>query len=634
MKILEVPFLFCFFTMIANGFSQINKIDSLNNSYAKYQYNNLLKAEQSAREAVILSKKTDNDTLLLKSNNNLLSVLLKSRKVIEAEEIAIENKKLAKKTNHYKYLCSSYLHLGNTYRLLRKYNKSLSYLEKGLSLAQKNNYLKLQHQLLNFKAILLKRTKRFKEAKQILSKITNNEKFNDHINLTYSYNTLAGIYYPLEMKKDSSIFFYKRGIRLANKLNNNYLKTMVFSNYSSLLIDIKKEEESLNYLTKARKSANLSNDNASLFFIYQSLAYHHYSIEDYQKAINYYETAFNDYGKYADGIQIADNHWLLAATLYNNKQYKDGYNYLEKLIFLKDSLFDIEKNKTFEKLQTEFEVEKKNNQIAFLEREKQLKAKEEKLIFSVGGLLVIGLSLLVFIFRYRVRSQKIIRKQEQELFLSEKEKLQQEQELQSTKSYIEGQEIEKDRIALELHDGIVGNLVGLKHFINASNFEIDTNHQSKAKKELEKIASEVRYLSHSLSSGYVNKTPFTNLVYQLAQSAQQLNNVTIDVSFFTENDFDKLSNSIKNNLYRIVQQLLDNTIKHAKASEITLSFTAHEKTYNFIFEDDGIGFDTTKEHVGIGLLNIDKRTKDMNGSLHLDSLKHRGTTVAIEIPRI
>lgn len=248
-------------------------------------------------------------------------------------------------------------------------------------------------------------------------------------------------------------------------------------------------------------------------------------------------------------------------------------------------------------------------------------------------MVVLGLVLVVFIFRYRITSQKLIRKQEQQLFINEKEKLEQEKELQSTKAYIDGQEKEKNRIALELHDGIVGDLVGLQHFVNTPNFETNTTYQEKTKEKLTQIAGEVRYLSHSLSSSYVDNTPFTKLVYKLVQPFTTSKTLDISIHFFEEKDFKHLNSTLKNNLYRIVQQLLDNSLKHAKASEINLSFIAHENNYNLIFEDNGIGFDINKKHSGIGLLNIEKRVKDLKGNLQIDSQFNRGTTIIIDIER-
>lgn len=625
---------YIFFLGASATFCQESKVDSLHRLFNRYEFRDLQKAEQYAQEAVAISKKINNDFLLLQSNSYLTEALLKIRKYNQAYEITKKNKELAQKLNNHEYLCRTHAQLGYLYRKLNQYEKSLQNLEKGLLLAKKYNFLHLEHKLFNYKAVLLKKTKRPEKAKQLLRKIIHKKYFNDSINMIYTYNHLANIYFVEEVKAktDSSSYFYKKGIKFANKIGNKYLKRILLVNYSDLLIETGKSAKGLQCLNKAKAIAEKLNDFSSLFFINRSLGYYYHKTKQYAKAMTYYKTSIDKYGKYADGVQLSDNYWLLSDVLYFNKQYKEGFLYQEKLLYLKDSLFSLEKNKAFEKLQTEFEVAKKNNQIAFLEKEKQLKAKEQKLIYSIGGLVVLGLVLLLFLFRYRISSQKIIRKQEQQLFLSEKEQLKQEKELQSTKAYIDGQEKEKNRIALELHDGIVGDLIGLQHFVNASNFEQNIN-QQKTKIQLEKIAKEVRYLSHSLSSTYVDKTSFSTLIYQLTQPLIQTKALNIVVSFFSEKDFEALNTSLKNHLYRIAQQLLDNCVKHANANEVVLSFTAQEKSFVFIFEDDGVGFDTDKKHFGIGLSNIKKRVKDANGSLQIDAQHNKGTTVIIHIPR-
>jgi tetratricopeptide (TPR) repeat protein len=220
MKIIQISFLLYFLTIIANGFSQNHQIDSLNKSYEKYQYKNLLKAEQLARKVVTLSKKTGNETLLLKSNDNLLTVLLKNRKVTEAKKIALENLELAGKIKNHKYLCSAYSYLGFIYRRLREYDKSLTNIEKGLSIAKEKSFKDLEHRLLNYKAVLFRRTKNNKKAKHILLSIMRDSVNKNIYTLTYSYNSLASLYNKFEKKRDSSAYFYKKGIKLIQNTDN------------------------------------------------------------------------------------------------------------------------------------------------------------------------------------------------------------------------------------------------------------------------------------------------------------------------------------------------------------------------------------------------------------------------------
>jgi signal transduction histidine kinase len=595
--------------------------------YVKYQYNNLLKAEEYAREGVLLSKKTTNDTLLLKSNDNLLSLLIKQKKIEEAKKIALENTELAAKKNRQKYLCSGFSYLGYIHRRLRNYDKSLSYLEKGLSIAKKNNFKNLEHRILNYKAVLFRRTQNNKKAKQILSSLVKNSINKNTNTLTYSYNSLASLYNRFEKKTDSSKYFYKKGIELTKQTNNLYLRKLIYINYSNLLFEDNNEKEGLFYLKKAKTLAEEINSYSSLFFVNNSLAGYYAKKENDKKAIELYEVSLDKYLKYADGNQTADLYWVLSGAYYNNKQYKEGFNIQEKLIFLKDSLFDIEKNKAFEKLQTEYEVEKKEDQIAFLEKEQQLKTKEQKLTYSIGGLLLVASILLIFIYRNKVKSQKIIRKQEQLLYAQEKEQLKQSQKIEQIESYIKGQEQEKNRIAIELHDGVGGELSGIKHFVSSLPTDEKTDQLSK---DIASVSKEIRLLAHSLSASFGIQQPFKNLLATLKQRYK--NHFKFEISIFPEDEIDTITDEKKLFLYRSIQEMVTNIYKHANASLVSISLTiANEIT--LIVEDNGTGFNPNTTPNGIGLQNIKEKVNRFNGTFVIDSSLEKGTTIILKTPK-
>jgi signal transduction histidine kinase len=627
MKILQISLLGCFLLIVPDIFSQIHQIDSLHRLYEKNQYNNLLKAEEFARASVELSKKTDNDSLVLKSNNYLIGVLLKNRKISEAKEKALENVVLGKKIKNKKQLCKSYSYLGYIYRVSKENNKSLAYIEKGLSLAKNYNFNNLEHQLLNYKAILFRRTKNNKKAKQILQSLIKDSINKNTNTLTFSYNSLASLYGRFEKKKDSSVYFYKKGIELVEQTSNSYLKTLLYTNYSNLLFEENREKEGLFYLEKAKSLAEEIKDYSSLFFINNSLASYYAKKEDDKKAIELYEVSLDKYLKYADGNQTADLYWVLSGAYYNNKQYKEGFNIQEKLLFLKDSLFDIEKNKAFEKLQTEYEVEKKEDQIAFLEKEQQLKTKEQKLTYSIGGLLLVASILLIFIYRNKVKSQKIIRKQEQLLYAQEKEQLKQSQKIEQIESYIKGQEQEKNRIAIELHDGVGGELSGIKHFVSSLPTDEKTDQLSK---DIASVSKEIRLLAHSLSASFGIQQPFKNLLATLKQRYK--NHFKFEISIFPEDEIDTITDEKKLFLYRSIQEMVTNIYKHANASLVSISLTiANEIT--LIVEDNGTGFNPNTTPNGIGLQNIKEKVNRFNGTFVIDSSLEKGTTIILKTPK-
>ena len=625
-----------FFISISNLFSQtskIRKIDSLHKLYITNQNNNLLLANQYANKALMLSQSIKNDSLILISTDHLISILLKKRKNEKALELAIKNRDLANNHANKKYLCSSFLYLGGIYRRLSEYEKAYQNIEKGLSIAQNYNLLSLQHQLLNAKVVLLKKTKRYNEAKQLLKNILKEKKFKDPNNISYTFNSLASIYLRQERKLDSSAIFFEKAIDLAQKANNIYLQTLLYTNYSDFFSDKGNKKKALNYLKKGESLANLCSDNANLFFINSSLGYHYSKSKNYKKAIKHYKTAIDTYSQYADGTQIANNYWLLADALYYDKQYEEGFLYIEEVIYLNDSLFNIDKNKTFEKLQTEYEVEKKNNTITFLEKEQQLKSQKLQLVYAIGGLVLFVLVLLIFVYRYKIRAQKRIEQQNKKLYQQEKEQLQQAQKIKRIESFIEGQEIEKNRIALELHDGIAGDLAGIKHLLHATNRENKNVEILKITENLDVISHEVRSLSHSLNSNYILQTPFLELLLELKNKFETSKKIKIELDIYPKKKINTLGKDKKHHLYRIIQELIHNAIKHSKSTIIHISFTFHNTYTSLLIEDNGTGFDKESKLNGTGFKNISDRVDKFDGTLHIDSTLGKGTVITIEIPK-
>ncbi len=602
------------------------KIDSLHNLYQIHKNKDLQRAEKYARESVFLSDKNNQDSLATISHFYLAENLYKQRQIKETEKNITTTLKLAKRLNNEQYKALSYLMLAKINRVNGNYDLSLINLNKTLSIAKKNNLYNLEHKTLISKAILFKRTKNAKKSKRVLNQILKNNRFKDTILLSSTYNALGSLYFKSFHLKDSSALFLKKGIELINHTDNDYSKTVLYYNYGDLLLQNKKEKEALYYLMLTEKIAKKNNNFKSLFYVNNALAIYHHGNNNYKKAIEKYTEAFEKYGSFVKNPQIAHLYWLLADALYLNKQPDEAYLYLEKLIYLKDSLFTTEKNKTFEKLQTEYEVAKKNDQIAFLEKEQILEAKQKKLIIGVGGLLLIALILLVFIYRYRVKSQKIIRSQEKELYAKEKTELEQAQKIERIEGYIAGEEKEKNRIAIELHDGIGGQLSGIKHFVSSLP---KNNETAVLQKNISTVSKEVRLLSHTLSSNYSLQQSFKNLLKTLQH--QYENHFTIEVSLFPEEAIENIANEQKLFLYRTIQELINNTYKYAKANLVTISITISDEIV-LILEDNGIGFETKNTFNGIGLENIKERVSTLKGTFVLDSVLERGTSIIIEIP--
>ncbi|MEA2043452.1 MAG: tetratricopeptide repeat protein [Bacteroidota bacterium] len=190
---------------------------------------------------------------------------------------------------------------------------------------------------------------------------------------------------------------------------------------------------------------------------------------------------------------------------------------------------------------------------------------------------------------------------------------------------IEGQELEQERFAKEIHDDIAGNITGIKLMItnneNASDF-------SKITQEIDKIHHDLRVLSHNLSKPHLHHTKFNNKIKTyLSRTVPQ----TIKISFINNENLENVSQNILHTVYRIIQEIVQNIIKHSEASKAFIQIIKDKKQLTLIAEDNGKGFDPSDYKEGIGLKNINLRLKAVDGKLEIDSSPGRGAIFIINL---
>jgi signal transduction histidine kinase len=153
--------------------------------------------------------------------------------------------------------------------------------------------------------------------------------------------------------------------------------------------------------------------------------------------------------------------------------------------------------------------------------------------------------------------------------------------------------------------------------------------------KLQELEEEIRTISHELNaSAYEKVYNFILSVQDLIHTVEKSSNIAIEFDHDKQFEWDSLHSDIKINSYRIVQEVLQNCVKHAQCENIKVAFTNNKNLLNLTVEDDGVGFDNSKAKKGIGLKNIISRVKKMGAQLEIESKASHGTTVIITIPNI
>ena len=209
------------------------------------------------------------------------------------------------------------------------------------------------------------------------------------------------------------------------------------------------------------------------------------------------------------------------------------------------------------------------------------------------------------------------------------------QEMQTAYALLEGQDKERKRVARELHDNLGSTLVTLNMFADSlSSKSKDPAIQDLADRigKTSMDANEtVRQISHSLDSGLLKHFGLKAAVSQLAEAIETAKEIKVETHLSIEDKFD---NEIGLEIYRIVQELFNNTLKHAEATGIRVELTQIENSLTLIFEDNGKGFDTQNSSKGMGLGNLEARSEKLGGELQIDSTPNRGSTFIVDIPEL
>ena len=201
----------------------------------------------------------------------------------------------------------------------------------------------------------------------------------------------------------------------------------------------------------------------------------------------------------------------------------------------------------------------------------------------------------------------------------------------------EGKIMEKNRIAKDLHDGVLGRLFGLRlnlDGLNNRNDEQAIQERIKCLEELKIIEQDIREISHELSrEKFVLINNFVAIVNNLLEEHEAINKAKLTSIMDISIDWDLISNTTKINLYRILQESLQNINKYANANNVKVEFKNDNKG-NLILNiaDDGIGFDVSKKSGGIGMKNFVSRATESEGTAEITSSNDKGTTIRVIVP--
>ncbi|MCB0807283.1 MAG: sensor histidine kinase [Bacteroidales bacterium] len=502
------------------------------------------------------------------------------------------------------------------------------------------------------------------------------EKTGNEVGISKASSNLGAMYFEMN-QTDKALYYDSIAVDNARWLNDSTGLASALVNLGTARNKSGDHETALGHFLEAMAIARAISDEFILSYIYSNLADYYGNLDQYNEALQFsglaYElarknnnpaemSAFLHYkgfyqvktGAGTEGI-LNMKEALRLNRKYGLKEERIGLlnhlaeayelvdNTRDALIFvraahdLKDSIYTEEMMENIHELRLNYETEKKEKQIAELQYQQELNQKNRIfLIWSSAGLgllLILSVILLIF-YRQKLKINLLLAKQNEEISRRKIQALEQEKTIHSMDAMIRGQEEERKRIANDLHDGLGSLLSTIQIHFNKIQEELE--HLQKLKTHLrafemlDDACAEVRKISHDMMPGSLEKLGLQAALKDLVSRIETSANLKVVFQEF--GDKKHLDKTNETMLFRIVQEMLNNVVKHAEAKEVILQLTWHEHSLNVIVEDDGKGFDANLVDAGIGLQSIRQRVDYLGGELGIDTQKGRGSTFTIDIP--
>ena len=633
---------------------------------------------QYAKQASKLSYKTEVDSVILNSTSYLALVYSWNKKYSRVSiNIGLENLKLANKHNDSLNIAYINSDLGYAYHNLEKRDSAYYYYYNSLKMFENFQSLNINKNLINRSRILsnisnLQLDERdyigaqanVIKAINFLLKIPKTEK---------SLQILWGLYNNLALnlknlkEYEKALVYYEKALvisaemersyqsQLHTKINiaelykeiENYNKVLII--YDKLLEDKFLKEKDLSsygtvlnnmaytmYLEKDKdyrkidslftKAQNIFSD-LDLFYETSSggndMAEFYYDTNQKDKALFYSKRSY-EYGKKANNYLEVLRALNMLSKLHEGNE---GKAYLYENIKLNDSLIDAERANRNKYARIQFETDQ------HIKETKRL-GTQNILIIAIASISILVLGLLYFIKLQKTKNNELQYITEQEQANQEIYKLMLQQQVKQE----EGRLQERHRISEDLHDGILPKLFGTRMGMGFLDIKgnVDTLKQYKLFiDEMQKIEKEVRDVSHELKSDAIGlKTNFESIIEAYINGQSIVGNFKYKIINEGEIKFSLFNETMRVEMYRIIQEAIQNIVKHAKATVVSVSFILKDDILQINIIDDGVGFNTEKKNKGIGLKNIASRVLKLEGELKINSplYSNKGTEFDIKIP--
>lgn len=528
-------------------------------------------------------------------------------------------KEIFSKIGNKKGICSSLNNLGMLHQNLGDPSSAIPFLVEGIRLQEamgSDIYLGALNTNLGSTYIMLED---YPEAKKYLLK-GNYYKLQKN-QATYVTDLNLGVAYQKLQKPDSALWYYFRSLVTTRKMESHYHLAQLYLNIGTIYAESGRYDKAILYYDSAEVEHKINgNDYEYVQLLVREIEVFRLTGE-FQKA----------YDCGARGLTLAgklDNDFLKKITyqeLSKAAKYAGDFNlavsYMEEYIQYNEKVFNLDKDKQMKEIIAKYETDKKDNEIRILKSEIEITElrKHQAQLIAWGGVVVI---LLVLIAGYL--GFKRYRSKQEALAATERASQQRER----VKAVLQAEEKERARIARELHDGLGQMLSTLRLYLSHLNGSLDLQ---KPISITDSIINEVRNTSHNLMPHVLMTNGLRLAIEQIGRTVNESGQLRLESELLFDEAL--LNKDMEFALFRIIQELVNNSIKYSSASILNISITNNPSELIVTVSDNGKGFDTHKLDMakGIGWKNIRTRLESMDGELQLSS-GPAGTLIRLQVP--
>ena len=533
---------------------------------------------------------------------------------------------IARELKDSNFIINTLSNTGIVYQYLGQFDKELEYSLQGLEIAEKRNeYNKLSNMYQNIANSYYNLNQFRKSIDYSFLALRFHQQTGSNTYSNRIYATIGQGYAMLKIT-DSALRYYNTAITESIKINDKYAEAAIYGYMANTYADRNDYKEMLNVSEKSLLLSKELQSNQMLASSLFNMAYARYFNGDNAAAMRDINEALGIAIKDTLKDELKNIYSILSYIAARDGDFKTSLWAKQKNDSIQGSLLNEEVIKTTTGLEKKYETEKKNKQIILQQAQLGKRRILNYVLFGSAAILLI-ISLLTY--RNHKQKQKI---QQQRIIELETEK-----KLTATEAVLKGEEQERTRLAKDLHDGLGGMLSGIKYSLNTMKGNLIMTFENNQAFErsidmLDSSIKEMRRIAHNMMPEALVKfgldTALKDFCHDINQSgALQVSYQSIEL----ENAVIEQTTAIT--IFRIVQELINNTMKHAAAKTAIVQVTKTNEEIAITVEDDGQGFDPVilKGSKGIGWGNIIGRVEYLKGKLDIRSEPGKGTSVHIEI---